>query len=210
MPLSQPDLHPLRPDEQLARITVDEYERMTQSGILREGSPIELLDGLLVWKDRRDHEGSIMVVGTRHARTVTVLHRLIDRGCEGDGCQSRSQQPLRLTDVDMPEPDVMVLLEAADEYVDRHPGPADVRLVAEVADSSLKQDREDKLKKYAAAGIGEYWIVNLVQDQIEVYTNPRPAVGAYADCKTFHRGQAVSLQWPDAAEFVLQIDRILK
>jgi hypothetical protein len=109
MPMSNPVPWPVRNSEQIVRINVDEYIQMPQSGALREGSPIELLDGVLVWKDRRDHEGSFMVVGIRRTNTVERLYRLLDRATEGHGGFVRSQQPVRLSDFSVPEPDVMIL-----------------------------------------------------------------------------------------------------
>ncbi len=154
------------------RIRVDEYLQMAASGYLAEGAPIELLDGMLVWKDRRDHEGSITVVGIRHIAALENLDLLLQRDTDGHGCFVRSQQPIQLSDVNMPEPDVMVIRGARAEFRHRYPVGEDALLVVEVADSSLKHDRSDKLSKYAAAGIQEYWIVDLLDNVIEVYQQP--------------------------------------
>jgi Uma2 family endonuclease len=67
----------------------------------------------------------------------------------------------------------MVMRGTARDYLERHPGPGDVLLVVEVADTSQRQDRESKKRLYDRAGIAVYWIVNLVESQIEVYTEPR-------------------------------------
>jgi Uma2 family endonuclease len=195
--------------EQLVRIDVDQYLQMTQSGALREGAPIELLDGLLVWKDRRDREGSIMTVGVRHSNCVVALDRFFDRACEGHGCHARSQQPVKLTEFDMPEPDLSIIRGQLDDYPDRHPNAEDVLLLVEVADSSLKQDREDKLRKYATAGIREYWIVNLLDNRFEVYSSPEVSRGVYNGRKEVLPGATVSITLSDGTPIRVEVSRML-
>lgn len=197
------------PQDQLVRLTADDYQRMTESGELRE-APIELLDGFLVWKDRRDREGSYMNIGVRHSQCVDRLQRLLDRRCETHGCYARGQQPIQLSDLSVPEPDVSVILGSPDdEPADRHPAVAEVVLVVEVADSSLKQDRGDKLAKYAAAGIPVYWIVNLFDNQVEVYTQPEPDMYGFGSVRILTAGETVSLQLPDGETIELPVDKIL-
>jgi Uma2 family endonuclease len=78
------------------------------------------------------------------------------------------------TDDSEPEPDVAVIRGTRRDYRDRHPSPADVGLITEVADATLQRDRTRKKRIYAHAGIPVYWIINLVDRQIEVYSNPQP------------------------------------
>jgi Uma2 family endonuclease len=84
----------------------------------------------------------------------------------------RKEDPIRIPDFDEPEPDLALVRGSIDAYRTHHPGPRDVELIVEVAESSLKRDRTRKLAIYARAGIPSYWIVNLVSDQVEVYTEP--------------------------------------
>ena len=82
-----------------------------------------------------------------------------------------TQEPVTTTDSE-PEPDVAVVRGDLDDYLDRHPGPHEVALVVEVADSTLRRDRGTKKRLYARAGIPVYWIANLIESRFEVYTDP--------------------------------------
>lgn len=144
------------------RITVDQYDRMLETGILREGDPIELIDGMLVPKIPKSPEHS-------YSRNVIMkaLARLLP-----DGWTWGPEQPVRIPDYNEPEPDIAVLRGTDEDYEHRHPGPGDVALVVEVAAKSLKVDRGKKRAVYAGAGIPIYWIVNLNERQIEVHSRP--------------------------------------
>lgn len=208
MPVSLPE--PLMPleDWRFARLTADEYQAMTESGVLRE-APLELLDGMLVWKDRRDRGGSIMNVGVRHGNCVGGLHRLLDDRCTGHGCHARAQQPLRVSMRDVPEPDVMILKGVPRDYHGRQAQAPDAIVVIEVADSSLKQDREDKLRKYAGAGIAEYWIVNLIVDQLEIYTTPDTGAQAYLAQKILEPDEVATVRLADGTDVAVDVTEIL-
>jgi Uma2 family endonuclease len=88
-----------------------------------------------------------------------------------EGWDYRTQEPLTLADGE-PEPDGAVVRGTFQDYAARHPGPADVALVIEVADTTLARDRGIKLRSYARAGIPQYWIINLIDCQIETYSEP--------------------------------------
>jgi Uma2 family endonuclease len=92
----------------------------------------------------------------------------------------RSQSPITIPPENEPEPDVAIVTGVPDDYSTQHPGPTEIVAVMEVADSSLRRDRVTKLQVYANAGIPTYWIVNLLTDQIEVYTSPQVGHGQYA------------------------------
>src|SRR5262245_28451011 len=138
------------------RFTVDEYHRLIRGGILTEDDNLELIEGYLVHKMSRSppHNGTLRKVEKR-------LSRLLPAGWEV--C---IQSGITLADSE-PEPDLAVVREDPAEYITRHPGPADIGLVIEVADSSLPSDRSDKARIYARAGIAVYWIVNVSDRQIE-------------------------------------------
>jgi len=150
----------------LRRFTVDDYHRMIETGILDERDRVELLEGKVVLKMPRDppHDGTLDLLRD-------ALTRLIP-----SGWMSRIQQAVTLSHSE-PEPDFAVVRGNKRSYLHRHPGPADIGLVVEVSDSSLDSDRDDKCRIYADAGIPIYWIVNLVDLQVEVYTNPVTASG---------------------------------
>jgi Uma2 family endonuclease len=143
------------------RIGVDHYHEMIKTGILRDGDPIELLEGFLTQKARKSPPHSAVTGLIREA-----LRRLITSDWYID-----SQEPITTTDSE-PEPDVAVIRGDILQYVARHPGPEESALVVEVADTTLRRDRGRKKRLYARAGIPIYWIVNLIKMQIEVYSEP--------------------------------------
>lgn len=165
----------LLPGAALAPLSVDQYHAMIRNGILNEGESLELIDGLLVRKDRRDHQGDIMTVGPRHAKATKLLIRVLNQLLANLGdVYVQSQLPVTLSEFNEPEPDVAVIQgDERDESFERHPAPPSILLVIEVADHSLPFDRTSKLRMYAEAGIPEYWIINLVASTIEIYRSPQ-------------------------------------
>lgn len=163
----------------LRPITTDEYRRMIDIGVLSESEHCELLEGHLVVPTPR---------GPPHDGTHGLLEDEVDRLMPA-GWQARSRLGLTLED-SQPEPDIAVVREDPEGYYHRHPNAADVAVLMEVADSSLESDRVDKGRIYARAGVAEYWIVNVPDRQIEVYTQPTPT--GYADRQNYTAG-AVSL-----------------
>ncbi len=151
-------------DEPIFRLTVEQYHQLIRSGGLTSDDPVELLEGLLVFKMPKK--------GTHS--TATGKCRRVVEALLPPGWHYRSQEPVTLADGE-PEPDGAVVRGGVDDYADRHPGPADVALVIEVADTTLARDRTGKLRSYARAGIPAYWIVNLVDRQVEVYADPAAA-----------------------------------
>ncbi|MBD1908062.1 Uma2 family endonuclease [Trichocoleus sp. FACHB-6] len=134
---------------------------MIRLGILSDDDPVELLDGWLVYKMPKNPPHRATTKLTRNA-----LEAVIPEGWYVD-----TQEPITLTDSE-PEPDVVVVRGNTRDYLDRHPGAADIALIIEVADSTLERDRTSKQRLYARAGIPIYWIINLPEKQIEVYTEP--------------------------------------
>lgn len=175
----------------LSPLTVQQYEKMIEIGILPEGAPIELVDGLLVRKDRRDAVSPSMTVGTRHSSAVKMLALLLPKLLDEHAFHVQSQQPVTLSGMDQPEPDVAVIRGMVSNFTSHHPGPADVVLVIEVADSSLTYDRTTRHRLYAVAGIPLYWIVDLRQNRIEVYERPNPQQERYESVVGYGMGNAV-------------------
>jgi Uma2 family endonuclease len=170
--------------QSLRRFSVDEYHRMIQAGILDEDDPVELLEGYVVLKMPRNppHDTALQLVRKR-------IEALLQPGWD-----TRIQSAVTLPDSE-PEPDVAVVRGDERTYATRHPGPADVGLLVEVSDSTLQRDRDDKGRIYARAGIPAYWIVNLIDRQVEVLSGPSgPApTPAYVQRQVFPGGTAVAL-----------------
>jgi Uma2 family endonuclease len=143
------------------RLSVNQYHQMLDAGIFDEDDPVELLEGLLVTK---------MPKYPPHRISTELIRDLLPRRLP-DGWFVDSQEPITL-ETSEPEPDAMIVRGERRQYLDRHPGPQDVAVVIEVADSSLLRDRTWKKRIYAAAGIPAYWIVNLPERRLEVYTEP--------------------------------------
>jgi Uma2 family endonuclease len=147
---------------QTRRWTRKEYHRAAEVGLFRPDERLELLDGEILVKmtQKPPHSQSL-------GRTAARL-----RDGFGERHWVREQQPLVLGTRSEPEPDIVVVRGTFDDYPAEHPTGADVLIVIEIADTSLRLDRGRKRIAYARAGIQEYWIVNLRQRQLEVYRDP--------------------------------------
>jgi Uma2 family endonuclease len=145
------------------RITVDEYYRMAEVGLLAPDARVELIEGEVI---------DMAPIGTDHGSVVDVLTRLLIRAV-GDGAIVRTQGAILLDQRSMPQPDLAVLAPSADDYRHVHPAPADVWLLIEVSDSTLRYDRTVKVPLYARHGIAEVWIVDLQNAQLHWYRAPQ-------------------------------------
>jgi Uma2 family endonuclease len=165
----------------ITRYSVDDYEEMIRLGVLTENDRVELIRGEIVAK---------MPIGPKRAICVEGLNeRLVLRTI---GIASvRIQDPVRLVDSE-PEPDISLVRPPRQRYASEHPRPPDIFLIIEVADSSLDYDRDTKRPMYAEAGITEYWIVNLVDDCLEVYRGPQPD-GTYREERVLRRGESTDI-----------------
>ncbi|BAZ39964.1 hypothetical protein NIES4101_59210 [Calothrix sp. NIES-4101] len=152
---------PTVPTEAVWRFTVGQYHEMIRLGILTEDDPVELLEGLIIHK---------MPKNPLH-RVANKLIRSAFEEIVPPGWYVDTQEPITLTDSE-PEPDVAIIRGQTRDYFERHPGSEDVVLVVEIANSTLERDRNYKQRIYARAGIPIYWIVNLVERIIEIYTQP--------------------------------------
>ena len=171
-------------DASVARFSVASYQRMVETGILTAEDKVELLENYVVLKMPRTprHDGTIQIVTDPLARAVP------------QGWCLRAQLTVVLTD-SQPEPDFAVVRGTARAYLGRHPTPADVGTLMEVADSSLLRDQRDKTRIYARGSIPWYWILNLVDNRVEVYSQPSgpTAVPAYGSFQTYQPGDTVPL-----------------
>ena len=144
------------------RFSVQDYYRMAETGVLRPGSRVELLEGKI---------NDMSPIGPFHGGIVKRLSRIFNSKAKGRWVVS-TQDPLRLDDFSEPQPDIMLLKPAADDYTNRHPRSEDVFLLIEVSDSTIDFDRDEKLPIYGKAGIPEVWIINLNDLAVEIYREP--------------------------------------
>ena len=162
-----------------------EYERLIEAGFFKPGDPVELVGGQLIVAEPQ---------GSRHFAAIQAAEEAL-RTAFGPGWQVRGQGPLALDEESEPEPDVAVVPGSFRDYVGGHPSRP--ILVVEVSESSLALDREHKGSLYARAGLADYWIVNLVDDVLEVYREPSPDPAAsfgwgYRSVEVLRREASVS------------------
>ena len=164
------------------RFSLQQYHQMAKLGILEENNQVELLEGILVNKMTKNRAHSL----------ATHRLRVLLEGLVPEGYYVESQEPTTTSDSE-PEPDVMVVRGKLEDYQDQQPPASQVPLIVEVADSSLQHDRGWKKRIYARADIPVYWIVNLVQRQIEVFAEPsgESETPDYARCQIFASTQDV-------------------
>jgi Uma2 family endonuclease len=162
--------------------TVAEFERMGEAGVFTKDARLELIEGEII---------EMSPIGSRHAACVKFLSRFLNQTV-GDIALVSTQDPIRLDDFSEPEPDIALLRLRVDFYRDAHPTPADVLLIIEVADTTLAYDRQVKTPLYAKAGVEEAWVVNLTEEQIEVYSGL--ADGTYQTTINFRRGEEARSQ----------------
>ena len=168
--------------EKIRPLTVDNYHRMVETGILDESERVELLDGLLI---------AMPPEGPVHSDVASELlallvQRFVDRAT------IRAGNPLTLDGFSEPQPDLTVVRKREERYLHGHPTPQDVLLVIEVSWTSLPTDLGRKLRAYARNGIAEYWIVNCAKQRVEVYTDPHEL--GYATTRTYEHGEALALR----------------
>ena len=162
------------------RFTVDDFARLGEAGVFTEDDRVELIDGEI-----RD----MAPIGQPHAWIVNRLTwRLVTR-LAGRAWVS-VQNPLRLDRYTEPLPDLAVARGGEDDYADRHLEAGDVLLVIEVADSSLRYDRAEKLPRYSGSGIPEAWLVDVAARAVTVCTGPGP--DGYADRRLFRPGEEIA------------------
>jgi Uma2 family endonuclease len=165
-------------------LTVAEYHRMGEVGILGEHDRVELIEGELI---------AMSPIGSPHSGTVNTLTRLLVMALGARGIVA-VQNPVQLDDRSEPQPDFAVLKPRPDDYRLSTPRPEDVLLLIEIADSSLNYDRTVKRSLYAQHGIPEFWIVNVASKEVDVCR--QPAGDGYA---------SISRVGPDA---VMEIERL--
>jgi Uma2 family endonuclease len=182
------------------KVTVDEYHQMIKDGVFDDGDPIELIEGYLVQKMSHNPPHSVAV-----QRLTKRLIRLAPLGWE-----VRCQLPITLADSE-PEPDGLLARGDEATFTTHHPAPIEIGLVVEVADSSRYSDRIEKGRVYARAGIPVYWIVNVADRRVEVYTNPDTTANppAYKTRTDYQPGDVVSVMLDGAVAGTVAVSELL-
>ncbi|MBC6422904.1 MAG: Uma2 family endonuclease [Hormoscilla sp. SP5CHS1] len=148
----------------IRRLTVEEYHRLGEMGIIDPDEKVELIEGQIIKKP---------VKGTPHSAAVARTDNLL-RNRLGEQVLVRLQDPVRLDDYSEPEADIAVVMPDPLYYEDHHPTPREVYLIIEVADTTLRSDRELKAKVYAKSGIADYWVLDVNNRQLYVFREPSP------------------------------------
>ena len=159
---------------------VDEYHRMAQAGILSEDDRVELIDGEIV---------AMTPIGPRHNASVNRANRALVT-VVGDQAIVQVQGSVRLGRFREPQPDLVLLRPQPDFYASRLPGPSDILLIIEIAESSLDYDREVKARIYAQSGVQEYWLVDLDDRSVSCHTEQRG--GEYQKLRQYRSGQSIA------------------
>ena len=175
--------------------TVQEYHLMSEAGIFGENDRVELIEGEIL---------EMAAISPRHASCVKRLIGQFRQIPEQIAILD-VQNPIQLTERTEPQPDVVLLQPRADYYATAHPIPSEVLLLVEVSDSTVDFDRDVKVPNYARSLIQEVWLVDLVENCLEVYRQPGP--NGYSLMLKFLRGQQVTPQaFPDlevSVDFIL-------
>jgi Uma2 family endonuclease len=151
------------------RITVDEYYRMAEVGILPPDARVELIEGEII---------DMAPIGSGHGGTVSQLDDLLRDAARGRA-NVFVQSGVRLSDISEPQPDFALTKLRADFYKKKHPGPTDMFLAIEVSESSLRYDLQVKAPLYARHGVPEYWIIDLKSRLVRFFRSPES--GQYTD-----------------------------
>jgi Uma2 family endonuclease len=164
------------------RITVDHYHRMADAGLFAHGERVELIEGEII---------DMPPMGSRHAAWATRLADLLSVAVR-PRAMVRQEKPVRLNDASEPQPDITVVVARDDYYVSRHPAAADVLLLVEVSDTTLRYDLDVKVPLYARSGVREVWVVDLQTETVHFH---RDLVnGAYRSISAVQQPDVVTLE----------------
>lgn len=178
------------------RFSIPEYYLMAETGVLRRGERVELIEGEII---------ALSPIGVRHANMVRRLNKMLN-AMVGDHATVDAQNPVRIGSASEPQPDI-VLLEH-ENYEDTHPVPSDVLLLIEVSDTTLIYDRDTKVPLYARSGIREVWIVNLNARLVLRYTDPRD--GRYRLLEQLSSDDQIETQLLPSLTLTIQVKDILR
>jgi len=153
----------MNPGTARRRITVDEYYRMAEEGLLAPDARVELIEGEII---------DMPPIGTQHAFYTSYINTVLIRTLDGIA-HVRAQNPLRLSSDTELQPDVVVAAEAPGEYIGHHPSTADVLLIIEVSDSTLRDDLRARVPLFARHGIPEVWVFDVQKQHLGIHRKPR-------------------------------------
>jgi Uma2 family endonuclease len=173
-------------------LTVEEFYALAEEQGWDEDTRVELLDGEVVW---------MSPIGDRHAGCVNRLTRLFVQRYPETTALVSIQNPVRPSDLDEPQPDAALLKPRADHYGTAKPTPADILLLVEVADWTLRQDLGRKARIYASAGVPEYWVIDVNHGRLYVHRTPQR--GAYRSRTILERGAVVAARFAPRVRFTL-------
>jgi Uma2 family endonuclease len=177
-------------------INTQEYHRMAEVGIFHPEERLELIAGQII---------KMSAKGTAHESAITRTQRLLSQRL-GDKALLRIQAPIQLDDYSEPEPDIAVVKPNIIDYDDHHPDASEVFLVIEIADSSLKYDREVKSLAYGKSGIIDYWILDVNGRKLYMYRLPTP--DGYHSESVFAEDVTISpLAFPDCKIVIRELLR---
>ncbi|MEL6468430.1 MAG: Uma2 family endonuclease [Cyanobacteria bacterium J06623_4] len=145
--------------------SVEEYHKLSEVGLLDPDERTELIAGQIIL---------MAAQGTSHVIALQLLALQLDVFLRDKPYFVRTQHPIQLDDLSEPEPDLAIVDGNILTYADRHPNSQDVRLIVEIADTTLHKDCNIKDKAYAQAGISEYWVLDLPNRQLHIYQQPTP------------------------------------
>ena len=181
---------------QIARriFTVDEYHRMGEAGIFSVNEHLELIEGEILKRKP---------ITSRHAACVMRSNATFSNVL-GDLAIISVHNPVVLNEFSEPEPDLAILKWRDDFYSQFHPGPADILLVIEIAETSVAYEREVKLPVYAGSGVQEVWLTDIPAETVTAHTEP--ANGVYRTVRTYQRSDSITpLHFPDLSIEVASI-----
>jgi Uma2 family endonuclease len=169
--------------EPVFRLSVQQYHAMIDAGVLTDDDPVELLEGILVFKmpKKPAHRAALRKLIKALEALVPPTYFVL------------SQEPITLS-ASEPEPDAAVVRGSDEDFAARHPGGSDVALVVEVADTTVARDRTIKLRTFAGASIPTYWLLNLVDRTIECYTQPEATPDSrYKSREVFNESDSIDV-----------------
>ena len=182
------------------RFSVPEYEKMIETGILNDEDKVELLEGLVVLKMSRNpaHDGSIDLAQDVLRRALPI------------GWFIRAQEAVTLSE-SVPEPDIAVVRGTVRSFLRRHPGSADIGMLVEIANVSRDRDLVDKARIYARDGIPYYWVVNLIDNRVEVFSLPSgpTAAPAFGQRVEYRVGDSIPLTLDGVVVGSIQVQELL-
>lgn len=197
----------------LPRITVDAFMQFTKAGVWPESAVLELIDGIPVVRDRRDEESDFMVEGGDHSYFRNVQRDVLAAALRREGGYVVDNVAVRITDTDLPYPDLLVLTRPYREVRGEGrvwPWPSDVEAVIELSKTSLAKDRGERLRRYAEAGIEVYWVVDIPGRRVITHRCPDRNAKAYGEVRTFVAGEQAPFRFADGRTVDIAVDEMFR